>query len=119
MKKTTMLLIAGMACLIYGGTTWANGGLQPQTCQNRGFNACPPYDCERTSITMTNCPQGQTSTLTNWRSDGTMNGNCVNSSSGTCPGTFFCQIYGYILTTGQSCNDPFRCSGFIQIVGCP
>ena len=120
MKKTAMLLVAGAACLIYGATTWAGSPPSHFRCEDKGFHACPPYDCETTSITLTNCPPGQTTQINHWRSDGTMNGSCNARPTGDCPNTFECQFSGYILDPDETCNDkPPVCDGTITIMGCP
>ncbi len=121
MKKTIMLLVAGMACLIYGGTTWAAGGVVHRYCKDKvPTGGCPAEDCQSFDpVGLPNCPSGSTSTVNAFRSIGVNSGTCASAASGTCNDTFDCPVDSYFLPPNTGCNDIYPlCSGWWIIQGC-
>ena len=130
MKRSITLLMIGLACMIYGGTTWAQGGGggNPNsglgyTCSTKTItNACPEVKPCRSyqGQMMSNC-NGQTRFVNRYSSPGTMNGYCydMRHPNDTCPADFSCESQYWNLNAGQNCLDEVpTCEGTIAIQGC-
>ena len=129
MKRSITLLMIGLACLIYGGTSWAQGGGggNPNsglgyTCSTKTItSACPEWKCmEFAGRYLGNCA-GKTRFVNRYSSPGTMNGYSydMQNPNDNCPATFSCESQFWNLNAGQKCLEQVPlCEGFLTIQGC-